>query len=70
MSEQETRATSNNLEETIRHNLAWHDRTMRQLASYDTGTCPECGQPGNPRLLATWGHCVRCHNQQFRATRA
>lgn len=67
MSEPEPRATSNNLEETIRHNLAWLDQTMRKLASYNTETCPECGELGNPRLIATWGHCVQCHNQQFRA---
>lgn len=67
MSEQLPRVTSDDVGETVAHNLAWHDQTMRKLASYDTATCPECGQPANPKLLATWGHCVRCHNQQFRA---
>ena len=32
-----------------------------------TVECPECGEPGSPQRITTWGHCRACRTADSRA---
>lgn len=61
---------SSRQQQTIDHNLTALGEVHARQARAATETCPTCGAPAQPAVLARFGHCLSCQRAAWGAVMA